>query len=62
MNYDLPNLVNSFNLLHLDDPFTSDEISSIIKEIPANKAPGLDGFNDFFMKNARTLSKWASIS
>jgi hypothetical protein len=34
MAYDLDNLVNRLDLLHLDESFTQEEIDSVIKEIP----------------------------
>jgi hypothetical protein len=32
-------------------PFTKDEIDKVIKSIPADKAPGPDGFNGMFLKS-----------
>ncbi len=38
------------DLEYLTDMFSTQEIDSLITLIPANKAPGPDGFNGFFMK------------
>jgi hypothetical protein len=38
------------NLDDLDAPFTQEEIGAIIKEMPSEKAPGLDGFIGLFYK------------
>ena len=38
-------IVQPHNLAHLDDQFTVDEIEKVVKEFPADKAPGPDGFN-----------------
>lgn len=44
------------NLDSFVDPFSTEEIDSLIKIIPADKAPGPDGFNGFFLKkNVGTL-------
>lgn len=45
------NLIQSSNdLLHLEEPFTHDEIDSFVKALPNYKSPGPDGFNNEFMK------------
>jgi hypothetical protein len=38
------------DLSHLDDPFTEQEIHRAIKEMPADKAPGPDGYTGNFFK------------
>jgi hypothetical protein len=38
----------------LTRPFEAKEIEEVIKEIPIDKAPGPDGFNGLFLKNAGT--------
>jgi hypothetical protein len=40
-----------FDLQVLVEPFTREEIDSIVKELPNDKSPGLDGFNGFFFKH-----------
>ena len=43
-------LDSSTDLAWLEDPFTREEIDSVVRNIPNNKAPGLDGFNSEFIK------------
>jgi hypothetical protein len=38
------------NLAWLEEPFTGDEIDSVVRSLPNNKAPGPDGFNNEFPK------------
>jgi hypothetical protein len=45
------------NLETLDSPFTQDEIARIIKEMPAEKSPGPDGFISLFYKKCWTIIK-----
>lgn len=40
------------NLEHLCIPFTDDEIDNIILELPYDKAPYPDGFNNLFLKKS----------
>jgi hypothetical protein len=60
MLMDLSSIIQSHELSHLDTPFTEEEIATVIKEIPIDNAPGPDGFNGKFLKNAGTLSKRTS--
>jgi hypothetical protein len=50
MSFDLDHLITRSELSHLDDPFTMEEINTVLKEIPPDKSPGPDGFNGLFMK------------
>jgi hypothetical protein len=50
MSYDLNSLIPNVRLLSLDFPFTAEEIKSALTDMPSDHAPGLDGFNDIFMK------------
>jgi hypothetical protein len=51
IGFDLSELLTSNEQLHeLDSPFTKLEIDSIIKLLPSDKSPGLDGFNTNFIK------------
>jgi hypothetical protein len=34
----------------LEEPFTSNEIDTVIKSLPNDKSPGPDGFNNEFLK------------
>jgi hypothetical protein len=38
------------NLAWLEEPFAGDEIDSVVRSLPNNKAPSLDGFNNEFLK------------
>jgi hypothetical protein len=52
MLYNLSQLVQvRDNLEDLARPFSIDDIDTVIKQMSANKAPGPDGFNGFFLKN-----------
>jgi Mn-dependent DtxR family transcriptional regulator len=44
-------------LLHLDTPFTEQEVAATIKAMPKEKAPGLDGFKGAFFSSC-----WRSSS
>jgi exonuclease III len=49
--FDLENLITRVpGLDDLSVPFTKQEIDKVIKMIPADKAPGPDGFNGLFLK------------
>jgi hypothetical protein len=51
MLFDLANLINPVpNLEHLAYPFSTDEVESVVKHMPNDKAPGPDGFNGLFLK------------
>jgi hypothetical protein len=53
MYYDLEDLLAPDpNLATLEHSFSKEEIDSVIKQLPNNKAPGPDGFNGDFFKNA----------
>lgn len=55
MLFDLNEMIHtSIDLDSLQQPFTREEIDQVIKEMPAEKAPGPDGFNALFEKNAET--------
>jgi hypothetical protein len=43
------------NLDFLGAPVTRDEIDSIVKRLPSDKAPGPDGFNGLLLRDAGTL-------
>ena len=51
MHFDLPSLIrHNANLDHLTLPFTHEEIDLVVKEMPGDRAPGLDGFSGLFLK------------
>lgn len=57
MVFGLQNLVSApANLNQLEAPFTDGEINSVVGDLPSGKAPGPDGFNTNFIKNASQLS------
>ena len=58
MGFDLPSLITlSVDLDSLVSSFTKEEIDSLIKRLPTNKALGLDGFNGLFIKKCWPLIK-----
>ena len=50
--YNFPKL-NQDEIENLNRPITSMEIETIIRNIPANKSPGSDGFTDEFYQKFR---------
>jgi len=51
MLFDLAGLIQPvLGLEELSVPFTKEEIDTVIKELPVDRAPGPDGFNGFFLK------------
>lgn len=50
MMFDLTEIIQPHNLAHLDAQFTIDEIEQVVKEFPADRAPGPDGFNGQFLR------------
>jgi hypothetical protein len=49
--FDLHNLLTpSSDLDCLEEPFTREEIFSIVQELPSDKSLGPDGFNEDFLK------------
>jgi hypothetical protein len=45
------------NMLHLDLPFSEQEITNTIKELPNEKSPGPDGFIGLFFKECWEIIK-----
>lgn len=45
------------NLDWLEETFTRQEIDVVVKSLPNDKAPGLDGFNNEFIKKCWHLIK-----
>jgi hypothetical protein len=51
MHFNLSELIQEAEELEdLVNPFTTEEIDSIIKNLPLGKSPSPDGFNSDFMK------------
>jgi hypothetical protein len=57
MYFDLESLLHPVDGLDdLVNPFTTEEIDNIVKDLKNDKSPRPDGFNTDFMKNVRRLS------
>lgn len=51
MNFNLPTLIHvGHDLSSLVAPFSNEEVDSMIRHLPSDKALGLDGFNTDFLK------------
>jgi hypothetical protein len=50
MLFDLQCLIQSVTMSGLDDPFGTEEIDVLVKELPIDKAPGPNGFKGLFIK------------
>ena len=49
--------LNQEGIEHLNRPITSTEIETVIKNLPTNKSPGLDGFTaEFYQKFREELT------
>ena len=58
MQFDLARLFNRVDgLEELTIPFTTEEMDLVVKEMPAHKAPGPDGFNGLFLKKCWAIIK-----
>jgi hypothetical protein len=58
MVFDLPSLLSQdVDLSTLEVPFTKAEIDGIVRDLPSDKSPGLDGFNNEFLKKCWHIIK-----
>ena len=61
MHFDLndlyENTVDPHIFIDLEKPFTQEEIDDVVKNLPADKSPGPDGFNNEFLKNCWDIIK-----
>ena len=58
MHFDLQRyIIPADNLQLLVEPFEVEEINSIVKKMPTDKAPGSDGFNGLFLKRCWQIVK-----
>src|SRR6185312_2760743 len=58
MKFNLQDLINiDVDLSSLVQPFLREEIDSLIRKIPLDKAPGPDGFNGLFVKRCWQIIK-----
>lgn len=55
--YDLGSLLQATDLQGLDDPFSEEEITAVLKDIPLDHAPGPDGFKGVFFKKCWHIIK-----
>ena len=53
--YNFPKL-NQEEIEDLNRPITSREIETVIRNLPANKSPGTDGFTEFYQKFREELT------
>ena len=58
MHFDLQHLIQlDVDLSSLVEPFTIEEIDQVVKNMPADKVPGPDGFNGLFLKKCWPMIK-----
>lgn len=58
MHFDLDSLFDQpLDLSSLKEPFSNQEIDDVIKHLPLDKSPRLDGFNNDFLKKCWFLVK-----
>jgi hypothetical protein len=63
MAFNLPELIEPVEgLSELSAPFSTAEIDQVVQQMPADKAPGLDGFNGQFLKSYWQIIKHDNIS
>jgi hypothetical protein len=48
MLFPLDQIIHTYDLSHLDAPFTIEEIEDVMKEMTTDRSPGPDGLNGSF--------------
>lgn len=58
MGFDLPSIIKKvYGLEELTKPFSNEEINLVIKQMPPDNAPKLDGFTGLFVKKCWSVLK-----
>jgi hypothetical protein len=57
MHFNLQQLIQQQDLQQIEAPFTKEAIDNVVKKMPSNKAPRLDGFNGLFTKKCWHIIK-----
>jgi hypothetical protein len=57
MHFNLQQMISQHNLEQIETPFTNRSIDNIVKNMPPDKAPRLDGFNGVFIKKCWDIIK-----
>jgi hypothetical protein len=57
MQFNIQDLTQTHDLQHIDVPFSKEDIDKVIKTLPADKAPGPDGFSGIFLKKCWSIIK-----
>jgi hypothetical protein len=57
MHFDLHQLIQQHDLHQIEAPFSKEDIDNVVRKLPPDKSPGLDGFNGRFIKKCRHIIK-----
>jgi hypothetical protein len=57
MHFNLQQMISQHNQEQIETPFTNRSIDNIVKNMPPDKAPRLDGFNGVFIKKCWDIIK-----
>jgi hypothetical protein len=55
--FELSEIIQVADLPKMDSPFTMEEILVVLKDMPSDHSPGLDGFNGAFFKKCWPIIK-----